>query len=357
MKITVLNARDLTPLHWERWRTVQAGNSELDSPYFCPDFVRIAASVREDVFVALLGRRQDPAAFFAFQGGRMGFALPVGGRLSDFHGIVSPRGFAVDVPELMRACGLASWDFHGLPASQSAFAPYHARTRGSHFLDTSKGVQGYDESRRQAGSDQPRRLRSFRRKAQEKFRNVEFVPHVADTRVLDTLLEWKSKQYLESGTVDNWSFEWMRRLMYRIHAHQGEDFSGALSALYFDGELAAVHMGMRSRSAWHWWILRHSDQFADLRPGLLLLYLAIEHAPRYGVKRIDLGYGDEEYKLRLRSGEIPVAQGRVEIPSLAVSLRRWRERAESWVRRTPLLPILRYPGRLIKGLEQWNRSR
>jgi CelD/BcsL family acetyltransferase involved in cellulose biosynthesis len=357
MKITVHKVRELPDLHWDRWRALQESRPELDSAFFSPEYTRIAGEVRDDVFVAALGDPRSPAGYFPFQKGKLGFGQPVGGRLSDFHGLIAEPGLAVDVPELLKACGLASWEFHGLLASQSPFAPHHAKTMGSHFLDTSRGTPGYEEERRRAGSDQPRRLRSYRKKAHEKFRAVEFVPHVADVRVLDTLLEWKSKQYQESGTVDNFSFEWMREFVHRIHAHQSPGFSGVLSALYFDGELACVHMGMRSRTAWHWWFPRHTDTFADLRPGLLLLYLMIEHAPQFGVRRIDLGYGDEEYKLRLRSGEIPVAQGRVEVPSMGVSFRRWRESLESWVRRSPLYPVVRYPGRLIKGLEKWNRHR
>jgi CelD/BcsL family acetyltransferase involved in cellulose biosynthesis len=357
MKIAVVNARDMTEAAWNRWRFLQAGNPELDSPYFSADYVRIAASVRNDVFVALLGPPDEPEGFFAYQLGKMRAGHPVGSRLSDFQGVVASAGFAVDVPELMRACKLASWEYNGLLASQASFAPFNTATVGSHYLDTSGGAPGYEEARRRAGSDQPRRLRSYRKKANEKFKKVEFVPHVTDTRVLDTLLEWKSKQYRESGTVDNWSFDWMRDFVRRIHAHQGEEFSGTLSALYFDGELAVVHMGMRSRTAWHWWFPRHSEQFADMRPGLLLLHHMIEHSPQFGVKRIDLGYGDEEYKMRLRSGEIPVAQGRVEMPSLSRSLRRWREGVESWVRKSPLYPVVRFPGRVLKRIETWNRYR
>lgn len=357
MKITVVNARDMTESAWNRWRYLQAGNPELDSPYFSADYVRIAASVRKDVFVALLGPAGEPDGFFAYQLGKLRSGHPVGSRLSDFQGVIAAPGFGVDVPALMRACGLVSWEFNGLLASQASFAPFHAETVGSHYLDTAEGAPGYEAARRKAGSDQPRRLRSWRKKALEKFKKVEFVPHVSDSRVLDTLLEWKSKQYRDSGTVDNWSFAWMRDFVHRIHARQGEDFSGMLSTLTFDGELAAVHMGMRSRTAWHWWFPRHSEAFSDMRPGMLLLHYMIEHSPRFGVRRIDLGYGDEEYKMRLRSGEIPVARGRIEMPSLSGSLRRWREGLESWVRKSPLMPMVRIPGRVLKRFELWNRYR
>jgi CelD/BcsL family acetyltransferase involved in cellulose biosynthesis len=90
---------------------------------------------------------------------------------------------------------------------------------------------------------------------------------------------------------------------------------------------------------------------------MLLLSRLVEHAPRLGVKRIDLGYGDEVYKLRFRTGAIPMAEGRVEMASIPTAVRRWREGLESWVRRSPLLSLARAPGRIFKRLETWNRYR
>lgn len=357
LKISVLPARELTESHWRHWEAIQAGHPDLDSPYFRPEFTRIAGSLRPDVFVAVLGPSNDPRGFFPFQRRRFGFGDPVGSRLSDFHGLIAPPGATFDAAELMRACRLASWDFHALPVTQTAFAPHVERTVESHTMDASRGLEGYEEALRKLSSSQVQRLRSWRRKAEKEFKNVEFVPHVTDPRVLETLLEWKSRQYRESGSVDNWSFGWMRDLVQRIHAHQGEDFAGMLSALYFDGELAAVHMGMRSRTAWHWWFPRFDERFEDFRPGLLLLSRIVEHAPRLGVKRIDLGYGDEVYKLRFRTGAIPMAEGRVEMASIPAAVRRWREGLESWVRRSPLLSMAKTPGRLFKRLETWNRYR
>ena len=357
LKITVLAAGDLSESHWQRWGEFQEGNPELDSPYFRPEFTRIAASLRPDVQVAVLGPLSDPRGFFPFQRRRFGFGSPVGSRLSDFHGVIAPSGAAFDAPELMRACRLSSWDFHALPASQSTFAPYAEKNVDSHFIDTTGGLEGYEEALRRLSSSQAQRLRSWRRKAEKEFKKIEFVPHVTDTRVLETLLEWKSRQYRETGTVDNWSYGWMRDLVLRIHAQQGDDFAGQLSALYFDGELAAVHMGMRSRDAWHWWFPRFDDRFEDFRPGMLLMSKIVEHAPRLGVKRIDLGYGDEVYKLRFRTGAIRMVEGRAEVASISGAVRRWREGLETWVRGSSLLPLARLPGRLFKRLETWNRYR
>jgi CelD/BcsL family acetyltransferase involved in cellulose biosynthesis len=357
MKIDLMNVRELTPAHWEAWREIREGNSELDSAYFSPEFMRILGAVRNDAFVAVLRSGREIRGFFPHQRRRFGRGLPAGGCLSDFHGLVAPADTLSDVHKLMYACGLVSWDFHALVTTQPGFVPYHAGTVDSHYLDTASGLQGYEAGLRKAGSSQPRKLRAFRRKAGADFKKVEFVEHVTDADVLDKLFEWKSQQYRASGLVDKWSYKWMRAFVRRIHATQSDDFAGMLSALYFDGELAGLHMGMRSGRTWHWWFPRHSQKFAKYFPGVLLLYFAIERAPQLGISRIDLGYGDEEFKLRLRSGAIPVAHGRIEIPSVVATLRRYRVKAETWVRRMPVFPLVRIPGRAFTRWERWNRDR
>jgi hypothetical protein len=75
------------------------------------------------------------------------------------------------------------------------------------------------------------------------------------------------------------------------------------------------------------------------------------------VSRIELGYGDETFKIRMRNGGIPLARGRVELAAPAMVLKRWREEIERWVRTSPLYGLARVPGRLITRLERWNRLR
>jgi hypothetical protein len=130
-----------------------------------------------------------------------------------------------------------------------------------------------------------------------------------------------------------------------------------LSCLKADGKVAALHFGIRSRSVWHWWFPRHNEEFARYKPGLLLLLYAAEHAPKIGVDRIELGYGEETFKLRMRNGGIPLARGRIESSSPVIALRRWREGLERWVRASSLYGIARIPGRVLIRFERWNQFR
>ncbi len=359
MRVFVVRPPELTAGDIDRWRLIQDADPDLASPYFCPEFTLAVGAVREDVFVAVLEEDGDVAGYFPFQRRRFGFGKPVGGDLSDFQAVIVRPGTAWNPATLLRACGLVSWDFHHLVAAQAPLARYHDAVGDSHYLDVRGGFDGYAAGLRQAGSGQPKRITQMKRRMEREFQRVEFVPHVEDLSVLDTLIRWKSQQYLETGLPDVFEHRWAAELLRRIHGMQGERFAGMLSALLLDGELAAVHLGMRSRTVWHWWFPRHDQKFSQYSPGIQLLAAAADHAPRIGVRRIDLGLDDEgtTYKVRLRSGGIPVARGRIEVASPATTALRWREATEAWVRRSPLIAFARLPGRVIRRFERWYQLR
>lgn len=357
MRIDVVRPAELGAAELARWTEIQESDPDLASPYFSPEFTRSVAEARSDVYTAVIEIDGRIEGFFPFQRRRFGLGSPAGGRFSDVHGILLRPGVPVSFGSVLRACRLACWEFHGLPVGRTPFFPPGEGVEEAHYLDLSRGFEGYEAALRDAGSSQPKRLGTARRRLERDFQKVEFIPHVEDPAVLDSLIEWKSRQYRESGLRDSFSFPWTISLLRRIHSLQTPGFAGMLSALRVDGEYAALHMGMRSRRVWHWWFPRHEEKFAKHSPGILLLYYCAMHAPQIGVTRIDLGPGGEEYKLRLRSGAMPLARGRVEMASVTMSALRCRESVERWVRNSPLESLARVPGRLVKRFEAWRRFR
>jgi CelD/BcsL family acetyltransferase involved in cellulose biosynthesis len=354
MKISVIKGTELGFGDVAHWRAIQHANSDLASPYFCPEFTQAVAAVRDDVFVGILEKDGEVVGYFPHQRRHFGMGYPVGGVFSDFHGVIATPGLAWSAAALLRGCNLVSWQFDHLLASQRPFASYFTRTGESHYLDLSEGFDAYATHLQESGSGQLAEVAAKRRRLKREFENVQFVPHVKDPSLLETLIRWKSKQYQSAGLSDKFAYPWTVDLLHRIHGTQGDHFAGMLSALYFDGQLAAVHMGMRSDTVWNWWFPRHDERFAKHSPGILLRVYAAEHAPTIGIKRIDLGLGDEKtYKPRLRSGGIRLAEGRVEVPSMAVTVHRWRQEMEEWIRQTPLEGIARAPGRLLRRIEKW----
>src|SRR5678816_1993574 len=92
---------------------------------------------------------------------------------------------------------------------------------------------------------------------------------------------------------------WGRELVERIHSAHEAGFAGMLSLLYADDRLVAGHLGMRSRTVWHYWFPAYDAALAKYSPGLILLLKMAENAQSLGLRAIDLGKGLSQYKERL----------------------------------------------------------
>src|SRR4051812_9415494 len=111
MNFSVLPARQLTHEQTHAWAELQQENPLLASPFFRPEYTLAVAAVRDDVEVAVLEEGGRPVGFFPFQrewwaGGRV-----VGGRLTDYQGVIARPGLEWDAIELLRATRLSNYKF------------------------------------------------------------------------------------------------------------------------------------------------------------------------------------------------------------------------------------------------------
>jgi CelD/BcsL family acetyltransferase involved in cellulose biosynthesis len=118
---------------------------------------------------------------------------------------------------------------------------------------------------------------------------------------------------------------------------QSPDCQATVSALYSGRELVAAHFGLRSRRTLHYWLPAYNPCFAKYSPGIILLLKLAEAASDLGIKVIDLGRGDADYKRRLMNGSVGVAEGSVEAVRLVSLVRRMRKTVGQWVRERPLV--------------------
>ena len=91
-------------------------------------------------------------------------------------------------------------------------------------------------------------------------------------------------------------------------------FGGMLSVLRAGNRPIAMHIGMRSRSVWHYWTTAYDHEFARYSPGNVMLIEMARAAPGLGFAELDLGKEDFEYKRRLHTHVIPVLEG-VAVPT------------------------------------------
>jgi CelD/BcsL family acetyltransferase involved in cellulose biosynthesis len=348
MKVTVLPIGELGPSLLARWAEIQGAAPFLDSPYFAPGYARCAADSHDAVEVAILEDGARIIGFFPFErdGGNVGY--PVGRSFSDFHGVIAGAATRLDARALLRGCGLSGWRFDHLLAGQEPFRAFHWSEAPSPYVDLSNGFEGYRAERKRAGSREIEKILYEARKAERREGKIRFEFHTEDDAAYAMLMRWKSAQLKASGQPNLLALPRVQRFLDRVRRTKDDGFTGVLSALYVGDTLAAVHLGMQTRTVMHYWLPAYNADLAAVSPGHLCFIEVAKAAAAMGVRRIDLGKGPEAYKQRLMSGSIPVAEGAIELRAHVAAFWHTRYKAKNWLRRSPLGDVLRRPARWLR---------
>lgn len=295
------------------WRSHQMADDDLRGPFFSPEYIRVAASARPEVTVAVIDTPGQPPAFLPLHRDASNVAHPVGLRASDFSGIIATPGYVWSPESVIRACGLDGWDFSNIVTSDETMRPYFRKYADSPFVDLSDGFEAFAKDRAQSGSDVVKSVAQKGRKMEREVAPLRFEAHVLDRQALALLYEWKAVQRARTNTFDVLSMPWMRQVVERLlETSAPTTFGGLLSVLYAGDQVAAVHFGMRSETVWHYWFASYNHDLQHYSPGLIMLLEMLKAAPRLGVRTITLGQGDEAYKLRFATGSTRLASGSVD---------------------------------------------
>ena len=221
------------------WRSHQAADENLRGPFFNPEYIRLVASVRPDVRVAVIEAPGQLPAFFPFQQDSSRVARPVGLRACDFSGIIAAPGYPWSPEMLIRACRLAGWDFAHVEASDPAMRPYIRAVVSAPYIDLRDGFEPFVKKRGHAGSDLFKSVAQKIRKMEREIASMRFEPHSSDPHALARLFEWKAAQRERTGTFDVLGTPWMRRFVDRLLETGTETFAGLFSVLYAGDQVAA----------------------------------------------------------------------------------------------------------------------
>jgi CelD/BcsL family acetyltransferase involved in cellulose biosynthesis len=336
MKITTIAERELDPRLEARWLALQRADPALESAYFHPAFTRCVAAAKPGVEIAVMEDAGEAVGFFPFERTGASLGEPVGAFMSDYHGLVTAAGTSVDARELLRACRLDAFDFSHLPLERLPHGVRAEQVVASPFLDLADGYEAYVAQRRAAGSEVIGQTNRRERRLVREIGAVRFEAHESDPAVLETVLAWKSAQYLRTTGDDIFRLGWTRDLLAAVHATQADGFAGTLSTLYAGDRLIAGHFGMRSRSSWHYWFPAYDPEFSKYSPGLILILKMAESAPRMGARIVDLGTGALLYKDRLATGSVALAAGAMELSPWRTLRRRVKRDLVGLVRNTRL---------------------
>jgi CelD/BcsL family acetyltransferase involved in cellulose biosynthesis len=331
------------------WESLRAEWPEYRSPFFSSGYTRMLAQVRPDVECAVLSQDGRIAGFFPFQrDGRS--ATPVGGTLTDFQGIVIPPQADLAPEELLRACRLNHWSFRYLARGWETLDRCRFRRQRSPVINLENGFGTFTRSLEQRKSDllhkHVRGLRSLAKRVGP----TRFEWQCEAPDLLDRLLRWKAAQHERTETRDEFRPPWAREMLERMLGEREAAFSARVAGLYAGESLVAGAVNLISGSTLHVWITAYNPEFAKFSPGAHCMVELIRAASAMGIRRVDLGHGEEPYKYRLCSEIDEVAEGcvdrrwllgwshrgryevrrRVLDSSLRPLLQHWKKRLRSW---------------------------
>jgi len=269
MEVVLRTPEMLSQEERDAWRVFQSGDAALGSPYFSLDFLDAVARVRKDVRVACMRDAGGPAAFLPLHCNGFGHARPLAGPLGDHHGLILRPGARIDLADVLRRAGAGVYDFHGALGSQAAFRRCALETDGSWVIDLARGYDAFIETRAGVEPKAFRNIRSRQRKIEAE--GSVFRLHDHRPGVFETALAWKSAQYRASRHFDVFSVDWTKNLLRTLVDAPAPGCAGIVSSLEIGGELAAVHVGMRSDTVLHYWFPVYDPKHARFGPGLALL--------------------------------------------------------------------------------------
>ncbi|GGK76297.1 polysaccharide biosynthesis protein CelD [Sphaerisporangium melleum] len=314
MRVSVVHPRELGPSETARWRVLQASDPAFDSPFLSPEFTIETGRVREQARVAVLSDGGDIVGFFPFERHQFGIGMPVAAGLTDAQGMVHAKDVEFDTQELMKACGLAVFEFDHLVAGQPLVPVRHTR-HPSPVIDLSDGYPAYVETLKQVSGKTYKSTAYKSRKLQRDHGTLRHDYGVSDESVLHTLLTWKTDQYRRTGRSDRFARPWIVRLVRNLLQVDTEHFAGQLDMIYVDGRPVAGHFGLRTKTTLAGWFPAYDPAYAKYSPGLIHHLAMAERAAEAGIRLIDMGRGEKEYKEKLKTGELWVTEGRVARPT------------------------------------------
>jgi CelD/BcsL family acetyltransferase involved in cellulose biosynthesis len=359
MSIRIVRPADLEDREQSEWVKLQRDNPLLQSPYLCPEFVSIAATVRPGVVVLVAEERGIPKAFLPLQM-RGSLAGPVASPLSDYQALIASPDWNCDMREVVIDAHISAYDFP-YHATDWRIEPFCRGIVAAPIILLKNGFEAYvEEAGRRAShaNMSGKTYQTLKRMVdvERKYGPIRFTWHEVSSRALNQLFAWKSAQYNRTGTIlpqiDCFSFPWTRHLLERIHATQTPGFAGVLSTLYIGDNLAAVHMGMRSEKVLHWWFPAYDPAFGKASPGLILLTMLTKAAAQMGIRQIDLGPGAEPYKELVANSEQKLARGFVSSGTLPTVLRLAADHVDDVATHLPIGPCGTWPGRLIRRVQR-----
>lgn len=353
MRVETINPFELAEEDAAIWRSLQAADSALASPYLTLDWARTVARHRPDTRVAVW-RHDDgrPAGFLTVQGQGAYAAMPAGGPVCDYQAVIGPAD--LDIALAAKALDVGRID---LPAGlkDNAVGAFLLTEDFGHVVRFANGWDGWCAERQASGSGIVARVRKRMSKLTRDHEDgaVSFEPFSTDQAAFETLLTWKREQMRRTGVTDIFEHGWIDGVVRDSFAAPVSDpnFGGALFVLRLHGQPVAVLFCLRAAKALHAWFVAYDRKYADYSPGIILFGEVIKAAAAAGFTEMDLGPGDYSFKESFANYRRPIGSGFIGRPGLSSAFKAAQFQMRALVESLPVGRARQWPAKAMRRLD------
>ncbi|NBW06545.1 MAG: GNAT family N-acetyltransferase [Caulobacteraceae bacterium] len=292
LEVEIIRPESLTPADETLWRAMLAADPVLASPYFRPEFTRVAGAISPDAAVAVFKRDGETVGFFPHQT-RGGTIQPLGAPMNDYHGVVAFPGQAPDLETVARLLDAPR-------LRVSAWVGEAASTEERQTLMVAMPEEGFEAwyaERRTTWGKYFKDKERARRSLAAELGPVTVERNLRDPALLDQLIALKRDQYKRTGRHDIFDCGWTAELLHALLQTEGQDdFGASMAAMYAGEKLVAVEYSLHAGGRYHFWFPVYEPSLARCSPGILLSMDTMRLASEKGYRVFDFGFGGEGYK-------------------------------------------------------------
>ena len=315
LKVDIAAIETLGDAEWTTWRAMLAANPALASPYFRPEFARVAGRVCPGAAVAVFSRGGETVGFFPHQ--RRGGAMqPLAAPMNDYHGIIAFPGEAPSLEAAAEGLGAARLN---LTAWVGPTGLGEDRRTVQVELDES-GYDGWYAERRTSFGKFFKDKERARRSMEAELGPLRVEHGLRDPALLDWLIDLKRDQYRRTGRHDIFACGWTADLLHALLKEEGEGLGASLAALWAGDRLTAVEYALHAGDQYHFWFPGYEPSLARCSPGILLSLDTMRLASAHGYRTFDFGFEGEHYKKYFCNGFRVVREAVVLKPGLGATM-------------------------------------
>lgn len=315
LKVEIVGIDALGEADWAEWRAMLAANPALASPYFRPEFARIAGSVSPQSAVAVFSRGGRTVGFFPHQR-RGGAVQPLAAPMNDYHGVIAFPDAMLSLEEAAGALGASRLNL-------TAWVGPTALGEDRRTVQVELGDAGYDrwyaERRANHGKFFKDKERA-RRSMEAELGSLRVERDLRDPAMLDWLIDLKRDQYRRTGRHDIFACGWTADLLHALLRAEGDTFGASMAGLWAGGRLTAVEYSLHAGDQYHFWFPGYDPGLARCSPGILLSLDTMQLAAEHGYRTFDFGFEGEHYKKYFCNGFKVVREAIVLKPGLGATM-------------------------------------